>query len=65
MENQSIVPISSVNSGTLVLRTGYTGPEGLTVVEIEGDTVRCEYKSFGRIETCYVPAYEQVLVIAS
>ena len=65
MENQSIVPISSVDNGTVVLRAGYAGPEDHTVVGVEGDTVRCEYKSFGRIETCYIPAYEQVLVIAS
>ncbi len=65
MENKPLVPISSVDNGTVVLLPGSKGPEDLKVVEIDGNCVRCEYKSFGRIETCYIPADMQVLVIAS
>ena len=65
METQTLVPISSVDNGTVVLIPGTKTPEDLTVIEIEGNTVRCEYKSFGRIETCYIPVDEQVMVIAS
>lgn len=65
METQTLVPISSVDNGTVVLIPGTKAPEDLTVIEVEGNSVRCEYKSFGRIETCYIPADEQVLVIAS
>jgi len=65
METQTLVPISSVDNGTVVLIPGTKAPEDLTVIEIEGNCVRCEYKSFGRIETCYIPLDEQVMVIAS
>jgi hypothetical protein len=65
METPTLVPISSVDNGTVVLIPGAKAPEDLTVVEVDGSCVRCEYKSFGRIETCYIPSTEQVLVIAS
>jgi hypothetical protein len=65
MENHTLVPISSVDNGTVVLLPGKSSPEDLTVIEVDGNSVRCEYKSFGRIETCYIPATEQVQVIAS
>ncbi len=65
MENKPLVPISSVDNGSVVLLPDSKAPEDFTVIEVEGDRVRCEYKSFGRIETCYFPADEQVLVIAS
>ncbi len=65
MNEQLLVPIASVENGAVVLRSGSKGPEDLTVIEVEGADVRCEYKSFGRIETCYLPADEYVQVIAS
>ncbi len=65
MTNKALVPISSVDNGTVVLLSGYNRLEDLTVIEVDGNSVRCEYKSFGRIETCYVPAHEPVQVVAS
>lgn len=64
MNEQLLVPIASVKNGTLVLRSESRSPEDLKVIEVDGTNVRCEYKSFGRIETCYVPAKEYVQVIA-
>jgi len=65
MENKPLVPISSVDNGSVVLLPDSTAPEAFTVIAVDGARDRCEYKSFGRIETCYFPADEQVLVIAS
>ncbi len=65
MNNLPLVPISSVDNGTVVLLPGKKAPEDLKVIEVDGNSVRCEYKSFGRIEVCYIPADEHVQVIAS
>lgn len=64
MNEEPLVPILSVEHGTMVLRASSKCPEDLRVIEVAGTNVRCEYKSFGRIETCYLPADEYVQVIA-